>query len=324
MTNSELKKEEFLQKIFGGKALPFIVEPKEPTMDKKLIINIATTGAFIGKEDNPNQALYPEQIARAVIESYQEGAAMWHVHTRDDRGFPSLSPDLAIEIEDMVLKECPDIITSVSVWAELGKSGSELIGPFVEPLYKKGKRYIQTAVIPGVTLTVGPLINIINQDTLTDIVKYLQSKEIKPEFQAFNFEAIENVRRWLIEPGLLRKPYFINAIAGTHAGVFYQSPTTPYSRGISYLINMIEDLPPDTVKGATIGGRNWLPMVVVAIIMGVDCVRIGMEDAVFMYPHKDEKIKRTMDVVKKVASIARELGREIATPSEARKILDLS
>jgi uncharacterized protein (DUF849 family) len=48
-----------------------------------------------------------------------------------------------------------------------------------------------------------------------------------------------------------------------------------------------------------------------------------MEDAVFMYPHKDEKIKGCEDVVRKVATIARELGRDIATPSEARKIMGL-
>jgi uncharacterized protein (DUF849 family) len=60
-----------------------------------------------------------------------------------------------------------------------------------------------------------------------------------------------------------------------------------------------------------------------AVLLGFDTVRIGMEDAVYMYPHREEKIDRPADVVRKVANIARELGREIATPEEARQIMGL-
>ncbi len=59
------------------------------------------------------------------------------------------------------------------------------------------------------------------------------------------------------------------------------------------------------------------------MLMGVDCVRVGMEDHLWMYPHKDEKIKRSADETKKIATIARELGRDIATPNVARKILGI-
>ncbi len=72
------------------------------------------------------------------------------------------------------------------------------------------------------------------------------------------------------------------------------------------------------------GGRQWLPLTTEAILLGVDCVRIGMEDCIWMYPHKDVKIKSCAEVINKVANIARELGREIASPSEAAKILACS
>jgi len=57
--------------------------------------------------------------------------------------------------------------------------------------------------------------------------------------------------------------------------------------------------------------------------MGVDIVRVGMEDHLWMYPHKDEKIRNNADEVRKIATIARELGRPIATPAEARKIMGI-
>jgi 3-keto-5-aminohexanoate cleavage enzyme len=59
------------------------------------------------------------------------------------------------------------------------------------------------------------------------------------------------------------------------------------------------------------------------MLMGVDIVRLGMEDQLWMYPHKDEKMKNNAAVVRKIATIARELGRPLATPAEARKIMGI-
>ena len=61
------------------------------------------------------------------------------------------------------------------------------------------------------------------------------------------------------------------------------------------------------------------PFAAVAIILGFDYIRIGMEDLGYMYPHRDERIDRNADMVRKVADVARALGREIATPREARE-----
>jgi 3-keto-5-aminohexanoate cleavage enzyme len=55
----------------------------------------------------------------------------------------------------------------------------------------------------------------------------------------------------------------------------------------------------------------------------VDGIRVGMEDHLWMYPHKDEIIKSSADETRKIATIARELGRDIATPQEARKIMGI-
>ena len=76
-------------------------------------------------------------------------------------------------------------------------------------------------------------------------------------------------------------------------------------------------MPEHTVVGLSAGGRNWLAITAFAILMGVDFVRVGMEDQLHMYPHIDELIERNADAVKKIATIARELGRKIGTPKEA-------
>jgi len=92
-----------------------------------------------------------------------------------------------------------------------------------------------------------------------------------------------------------------------------------------YLFTYVRMLPKTGVLWqALIGGRYWMPLTVMAIMLGADIVRIGMEDAVNMYPHRDDYIRSNGEVVEAIAGIARYLGREVATPAEARKILGLS
>ena len=61
-----------------------------------------------------------------------------------------------------------------------------------------------------------------------------------------------------------------------------------------------------------------------AMMLGFDMVRVGMEDTVYLYPHREEKILTTAQAVQKVVNVANELGREIATPAEARKIMGIN
>ncbi len=309
--------------IFEGLPYRLDLEPKSLTMDKKLMITVATTGGFLKREQNPNLPYTPEEVASQTIEAYKAGAAVWHVHVRDKDGYLiHKDPGPIKEAVDIVKSECPDMLMSQSRFVDPTKPGADGIKPLVEPLLaagaESGRSYIDTMVIipaqTGVTRVTEPI--------LVDIVQYLQSNGIKPEFQLFNYLCIDNVVRWLIQPGILNAPYIMNTISGAHAHYFV-GPTMPEAWGHIYLMTMMQQLPQGSVVGATIGGRNWLPLTVTTIMLGADCVRIGMEDAMWMYPHKDEMIAKSADTIKKIVTIARELGRDIATPAEARKILGL-
>lgn len=308
--------------LFTGMRTYLDRDPKNPTMDKKLVINVAPTGSFVTRAQNPNQPYSPREIADQVIESYKAGASVWHVHCRDESGIPSKDPKVIKDTIDMVLAKCPDIVTSVNVIGDYNKQGVGVISPIVEPLSKAGRKYIRSAVITAHPVTVGNVIMPFNETTVPAVVNYLQEKKIRPEFQLHEYTSVDRIEEWLIQPGILKKPYIMNLILGFHAH-HRASPTVPDPWGHIYLMTMMQILPEGCVIGATVGGRNWLPVTVEAIMLGVDCVRIGMEDTLWMYPHKDEKIKRSADVVAKIATIARELGRDIATPAEARKILGL-
>lgn len=299
------------------------LEPRNLTMAKRLIIDAAPTGAFIMREQNPHQPYTPEEVARAAIECYRAGASVWHVHVRDEEGVPVTDPAVIQRTEDMVMDECPDIITSNNLGTgQYEKGALGRIRPLVDALAKAGKgsgrKYIQT----GIVILVGGEKLPVGLRELQEIMPYLQANGIKPELRIQDHLSLHRVENGLIRTGILQKPYVMNVVMGFH-GREFAAYTAPTIWGQIYLINMLQLMPEGSVIGVTVGGRDWLPLTVQAITLGADYVRVGMEDSIFMYPHKDEKIRSCVEQVKKVATIARELGREIATPKEARSILGL-
>lgn len=314
---------------------PVHLDPKNPTMDKKLCIVVCPNGALITKEQNPNQPYTPKEVAEQAIEAYDEGAVMLHCHARDEVGYVVSEPEPYIETFEMVLKERPDMIMCPSISITPKKAGLGIyevatVQPMVETMLKRGLRFIETTVItPCSYISPRPVrpgeespSSTVTPEKLQSEAKFVQGKGIKPEFMGHNFEAIENVREYLIDTGILKKPYFISMGPGMHKpSARLALGNDPW--GMIYLMNLKQLMPPDTVIGTSIGGRYWLTLTVLAIMLGVDFVRVGMEDSMWLYPHKDDLIKSCSQVTRKIANIAKELGREIAKPDEAREILGL-
>ncbi|MBI4330356.1 MAG: 3-keto-5-aminohexanoate cleavage protein [Chloroflexi bacterium] len=312
----ETQREKFLNWI-----TPIHLDPPDRTMDKKLVINVAPTGAFIKRVQNSNQPYTVEEVTRHVIESYKLGATMWHVHLRDSEGAPTTNAELTLKALDLVLDECPDMCFSHTGHVDHSKKGGAALASLVEPLLEAGKRrgrqYIHSVVIAPYNRSVG---YVMDEPGVRDQVDYLQKRGIRAEFQIHHYMCTRHVQDWLLRDNLLEKPYVMNLIMGYH-GYDYSAPVSPEPWGRLYYMSMLNTLPKESIVGATVGGHNWLPIVIEAIMLGADCVRIGMEDTIFMYPHKDERIKSCADVIRKVTTIACELGRDIATPEETRQIL---
>ena len=298
----------------------FVSEPKLMEMDKKLIINIAPTGAIVSSEDNPYVPAEPEQIAEQTIEAYHAGASVVHGHVRL-KGVRTHIVEEYWKCYDIIAKECPDMIYSFPAIADPLIMDRGQNKPVIEPLLKRdGLRYCECALLSPVTYNVGEAFFPMLESAAIDQVEYLQSVGVKPEIQVRNVDHMNRFQRFFINSGVLKPPYALNVCIGTHDA----SPSGPNPDGFLYEIMLWNRFPKkDTVIGICAGQRNWLPCTILGIMLGCNSVRIGMEEPIYMYPHKDEKIKRNADVVKKVVAIAKELGREIATPDEARKILGL-
>lgn len=316
-------------------------EPIDMAMDKKLIINVAASGAFVEKRHNPYLPITTKEVSKEVAGAYNAGASMWHFHPRDPENgmaFIPLEKRLRIHKEwcDSVFDVAPDIVTDVGaiyvtppaltgrVVEEKSILAETRVAPLIDPLIKMGpnNRYVEIAIILPFTGALGSGTNLLgfnNKAGVVSEVRLLQSKGIRVELSPFQHMELLNVKEWVIDSGIAKPPVILDTLIGVH-----NTPGTMSGmEAFEFLFSYVRMLPKGVMWQALLGGRYWMPLTVVAIILGADIVRIGMEDDVYMYPHRDDYIDANSKAVEAIAGIARFLGREVANPSETRTILGL-
>ena len=297
-------------------------EPKIPGMEKKLIINIAPNGATISKFENSTMPQNPTEIVEDVIECYEAGASIWHTHLRVD-GVANHVLENYLKAFDTVAKYCPDMIYSFTPIFDLSQMDRRQIAPIIDPLMEaRGKQYCEMVLLSPITYSCGDFFyQPMTESAAIDQVEYLQDLGLKPEIQVRNLDHMARFQRFYIDSGVLKPPFVMNVCAGTHDS----APTAPNPFGLINMLMLYNAFPKeDIVMGLVTAERNWMPLTVLGIMLGVDIVRIGKEEPVYMYPHKDDVITSNVEVVNKIKTIAQELGREIATPAEARERMKLA
>ena len=266
---------------------------------KKLILTVATTGGVHGKDVNPHLPEQPYEIARQVRECEKLGAAIVHVHGRDEHG--ENDPERLQAVNDAIREECDDIIIQNTTGGQ-------------SP-YENRIAGIRTDPAPEMaSLDMGPFNrgqHIITEHTrhnIESLAQEMKEKGIKPEMEVFNNGHLNEVYR-LIEKDILDPPYYINLIFGP--GTF----TIPSPEN---LINMVNNLPDESLFNVLATGQHQLPLTTLGAIMGGH-VRVGMEDN--LYFKRGERVQSNAQLVERSVDVIHRLGRELATPDEARSIL---
>lgn len=286
-----------------------------------LIITAAITGGGAGKERNPNLPETPEEQALSAHEAYKAGASSVHIHARDETGAEtSMDPSLYRKVNRLTRELCPDIIigntTGVAPWVpreeviKILDAEPEMcslnMGSF-EIIMVQKKREAPLKGRPN---------DVPRDDVMTitwreieRIAKIALEKDIKPEMEIYNASMFWNVQR-LIREGLLKKPYWMQLIFSS--GFEFPTPKA--------LAKMVDCLPQDSMFSVIGVGAHQLPLTTMSIIMGGH-VRVGLEDNLF---YRKGQLASNAQLVERAVRIARELGREIATPAQARKMLGIS
>ncbi|MGE5632619.1 MAG: 3-keto-5-aminohexanoate cleavage protein [Caulobacteraceae bacterium] len=267
----------------------------------KLIITACLTGAEVTREQQPNLPITPDEIAEAAYEAWKAGASIVHVHARKNDGTPTQDKEVYREIKEKIEKKC-NIIFQPSTGGAVWHSKEERI----QPVYLKP----EMASLSAGTCNFGPDVFMNTEEYMETFARLMQENGVKPEIEVFEKGMIDNALR-LVKKGLLSMPIHFDFVMGVPGAI----PGEP--RDLMYLYSSIPAGCTWTVAGI---GRTELPLGVMAIVMGGH-VRVGFEDNIFY--SKGVLAESNAQLVARIAGISRECGREVATPDEARKILNI-
>ena len=273
---------------------------------EKLIITAAVTGSGPTRKNNPNLPYTPEEIANEIIRSCEAGASIAHVHVRDPQtGAPSFELEYFREVRDRV-RACCDILLNFTTSAANIK-GDNLIE----------RRLGTTTLGPELcTLDVGSMNYqnrvFINPPEWGPIgARVARERGVKPELECFDAGHV-CIAASLIDKGLVDPPYLFQICLGVAGGM---------DAGTRQFLFMKDLLPTKEVIWTTLGiGRHEFAMVTLSILNGGHA-RVGFEDNVYL--SKGVLAKSNAELVEKVVRLAREFGREIAQPDEARQMLKI-
>jgi 3-keto-5-aminohexanoate cleavage enzyme len=279
-----------------------------PLPEDKVIITVAQTGALVTKQMNPDLPEQPEEIAASAYACYNEGAAIVHIHARDPSGQNTASIETFREIHEKIRARA-NIIIQDSTGGGPNLSQEERInclkaGPEMASL-NMGTMMRLSGPYAGV-----PWSNMPHEIEI--YVKRMRELGVKPEMEVYSHPMLRDVNS-LISKGLVDKPYYINIVLGMK----YQGACDATPRILWSILDM---LPPEAIFNCTAVGSAQLPLTTMSMILG-GCVRVGMEDN--LYYRKGEMAASNSQLVARTVRLARELGKEPATPDEARQILGL-
>lgn len=271
---------------------------------RKVIVTVALTGGFHGKEVNPNLPEQPDEIARDAYTCYNEGAAIAHIHARDKEGKTTGDAEVFREIKKRVRDMC-DIILSFSTGGGPGLTVEQRI---------------QSAMAdPDLcSLNMGSLVRLdgsVWQNTPSQLENWaalLKQRGIKPELEVYShtmFQEVENLKT----KGLIEEPYFINLVLGMMGRQGTLSATK------KNLLSLIDFLPQECVFNVTTVGKMQLELTTLGLLMRGN-IRVGLEDNVY---YSKGVLATNEQLVSRSVKIIRELGFEVATTEEAREMLGL-
>jgi 3-keto-5-aminohexanoate cleavage enzyme len=273
------------------------------SMQDKLIVSAALTGSSPAKAQNPALPVTPEEIAESAIACWNAGAAIVHLHVRDEHERMICDPERFAKAVELIKASGSDVIINLSTSGGPGiLDDAHRLGPLaLRP---------EIASFDCGSLNFGRSV-FINSPTFLDALSTAMLEHgVLPEIECFDSGHVTSALA-LVTEGKLQAPLWFQMVLGVRGGA---------SGDVRNLVHMVEMLPPGTLWSCCGIGRAQLPLNLAAMAMGGH-VRTGLEDNI--YYHKGQLAESNAQLVERVVRIAGEIGRPIASPTETRAILGL-
>ena len=260
------------------------------------------------KDDNASVPLTPVEIAEDAERAVAAGAAIVHVHARDDDGVPTWRPDAYRRIVHEVRERCPDVIVCVSTSGRRFTAFEERSAV----LDLDGDERPELASLTLGSLNFPGQASVNAPDMIRRLAERMQERGITPELELFDL-GMADYLGYLLEREILGPPVYVNILLGSLGTL---------SASAFNLAATVRALPDEATWSAAGIGRFQLDVNALAVAMGGH-VRVGLEDNVWL--DRDRTVPATNEaLVSRVVDLARILEREPATPNEARATIGLA
>jgi 3-keto-5-aminohexanoate cleavage enzyme len=267
-----------------------------------VIITVAPTGPLTTREQHPGLPVTPEQIGEAVAEAAEAGAAVAHVHARDENERPTASPEVYARIAEEIRTRC-DAVVQASTGVGLEVTPEERLD------------IIASKQVDVTMATLNPASMTFGQGTFDNppwfverLAELMKDLGIRPELEVYDFGHVDLCLD-LVRRGLVAEPLQFSFVMGVRGGM----PGDPE------LLPALARMLPEGAGWQAIGiGRHQLPLSFAALALGGN-VRVGFEDNVYFA--KGELAESNAQFVRRAVELVHAAGRQVATPDQVRERL---
>ena len=269
---------------------------------RKVIIAVAPVGRTVQPPAiNP---LTPKQVADEVIRCARAGASMVHLHVRDAKGVQTEEIGVYSETLDRI-RESSDIVIQ-------GSTGGLTNLTLEQRCVALSDSRTEVASLNMGSVNFGEDVYINRLPDIRYWAKRMRETRTLPEMEIFDSGMLPAART-LVAEGAIKPPYSICFCLGFHWTL------APDPRSLFFMTSLMNETVP---WGVIHDGMTDFRLLATAIGLGASLVRVGFEDSIFWAP--GQAVRRNVELVEKLAQLVRLMGREVATPDEARGILGIS
>jgi 3-keto-5-aminohexanoate cleavage enzyme len=267
-----------------------------------VIVTVAPTGPLTTREQHPGVPLTPAEIGVAVAEAAQAGAAVAHVHARDEAGVPTADPAVYREIVREIEARC-DIVIQASTGVGFTADCDQRLAIVAE-----GELPVPMATLNPASMTFGQSVFDNPPEFVDALANAMLERGIQPEMEVYDVGHV-GICLDLVRRELVAAPLRFSFVMGVRGGM----PGDP-----ALLPMLVRMLPGGAIWQAIGIGRAQLPLTFAAIALGGN-VRVGLEDNV--YWSRGRLADSNAQLVARAVDLVRLSGRPVATPADVREQL---
>ncbi|SDH71001.1 3-keto-5-aminohexanoate cleavage protein [Variovorax sp. OV700] len=297
----------------------------------KAIITCAPTGAIHTPSMSPHLPVTADEIATAAIDAAKAGAAILHLHARDPvDGRPSQDPELFRPFLSKI-KAATDAVINITTGGSPHMTVEERMRPatvFKPELASLNMGSMNFGLFPMLDRykelkhewereNLENSRNLVFKNTFTDIENILRigdANGTRFEFECYDISHLNNLAHFL-ERGLVKAPLFVQSVFGILGGI------GGHPEDLMHMRRTADRLFGDRYRWSILGaGRNQMTLATIGAAMGAN-VRVGLEDSLWIAPGR--LAASSAEQVLRIRAVLEALNIDVATPQEAREILNL-